>query len=51
MEGFGKLRRLHKETTQIEARIDEVFEVVGPEDRPCFSTPTHCPRSTVMLVL
>jgi len=33
MEGFGKLRRLHKETVQIEARIDEVFEVVEPEDR------------------
>lgn len=33
MEGFGKLRRLHRETARIEARIDEVFEVVEPEDR------------------
>jgi hypothetical protein len=33
MQGFGKLRRLHKETERIEARIDEVFEVVEPEDR------------------
>jgi hypothetical protein len=33
MEGFGKLRRLHGETAQIEARIDEVFEVIEPEDR------------------
>lgn len=33
MQGFGKLRRLHKETAQIEARIDEVFEVIEPEDR------------------
>jgi hypothetical protein len=33
MEGFGKLRRLHRETAQIEARIDEVFEVVEAEDR------------------
>jgi hypothetical protein len=33
MQGFGKLRRLRRETTQIEARIDEMFEVVEPEDR------------------
>ena len=33
MQGFGKLRRLHKETAQIESRIDEVFEVIEPEDR------------------
>jgi hypothetical protein len=33
MEGFGKLRRLHWETAQIEARIDQVFEAVEPEDR------------------
>ena len=33
MQGFGKLRRLHRETAQIEARIDEVFEVIEPEDR------------------
>lgn len=33
MRGFGKLRRLRKETTRIQARIDEAFEVVEPEDR------------------
>jgi len=33
MAGFGKLRRLHKETQAIQARIDEVFEIIEPEDR------------------
>ncbi|MEO8347939.1 MAG: hypothetical protein ABI610_03425 [Acidobacteriota bacterium] len=33
MQGFGKLRRLLKETARIQARIDETFEVIGPEDR------------------
>jgi hypothetical protein len=33
MGGFGKLRRLRKETARIQARIDEVFEVIEPEDR------------------
>lgn len=33
MQGFGKLRRLHKETARIQARIDEEFEVIEPEDR------------------
>lgn len=33
MQGFGKLRRLRKETKRIQASIDEVFEVVEPEDR------------------
>lgn len=33
MRGFGKLRRLHTETVRIEARIDEAFEVIEPEDR------------------
>ena len=33
MRGFGKLRRLRKETGRIQARIDEAFEVVDPEDR------------------
>jgi hypothetical protein len=32
MEGFGKLRRLRKETQRIQARIDERFEVIEPED-------------------
>lgn len=33
MQGFGKLRRLHKETQRIQARIDEQFEIIEPEDR------------------
>jgi hypothetical protein len=33
MRGFGKLRRLHRETERIEARIQDAFEVVEPEDR------------------
>jgi hypothetical protein len=33
MEGFGKLRRLRKETQRIQARIDERFEAIEPEDR------------------
>jgi hypothetical protein len=33
MQGFGKLRRLRKETTRIQDRIDEAFEVIEPEDR------------------
>ena len=33
MQGFGKLRRLRKETEHVQARIDEAFEVIEPEDR------------------
>ena len=33
MQGFGKLRRLRKETARIQARMEEAFEVVEPEDR------------------
>ena len=33
MKGFGKLRRLRKETRRIQARIEDAFEVVEPEDR------------------
>jgi hypothetical protein len=33
MQGFGNLRRLHKETVHIQSRIDEAFEVIEPEDR------------------
>jgi hypothetical protein len=33
MQGFGKLRRLRKETKRIQARVDHLFEVVEPEDR------------------
>jgi hypothetical protein len=33
MAGFGKLRRLRKETARIQSMIDEAFEVVEAEDR------------------
>lgn len=33
MQGFGKLRRLRRETQRIQARMDEQFEVIEPEDR------------------
>lgn len=33
MLGFGKLRRLRKETKRLQARIDKAFEVIEPEDR------------------
>ena len=33
MQGFGKLRRLRKETARIQDRIDEAFGVIEPEDR------------------
>lgn len=33
MQGFGKLRRLRKETARIQTRIDETFDVIEPEDR------------------
>ena len=33
MRGFGKLRRLRKETARIQKRIDAAFEVIEPEDR------------------
>jgi len=33
MRGFGGLRRLRAETRRIQARIDEAFEVIEPEDR------------------
>jgi hypothetical protein len=33
MQGFGKLRQLHKETARIQERINDAFEVVEPEDR------------------
>jgi hypothetical protein len=32
MAGFGKLRRLHKETRRIQALIDKTFDVIEPED-------------------
>lgn len=33
MSGFGKLQRLRKETTRVQALIDAEFETVGPEER------------------
>jgi len=33
MDGFGKLRRLRKETKRIQARIERTFEAIEPEDR------------------
>ena len=33
MRGFGKLRRLRRETRRIQARIDAQFGVIEPEDR------------------
>jgi hypothetical protein len=33
MQGFGKLRRMRKETARVQDRIDETFEVIDPEDR------------------
>jgi hypothetical protein len=33
MQGFGALRRLRKETKRIQARVDEIFEVIELEDR------------------
>jgi hypothetical protein len=33
MQGFGKLSRLREETLRIQARIDQAFEVIEPEDR------------------
>ena len=33
MEGFGKLKRLHKETVRIQAAIDREFASIEPEDR------------------
>jgi len=33
MQGFGKLRRLRRETARIQERVDETFEAVEPGDR------------------
>lgn len=32
MEGFGKLKRLRRETVRIQARIDQEFEKIEDED-------------------
>ena len=33
MQGFGKLKRLHKETVRVQSVVDREFEVIEPEDR------------------
>lgn len=33
MRGFGRLKRLHKETARVQSAVDEEFEVIEPEDR------------------
>jgi hypothetical protein len=33
MQGFGKLKHLHKETMRVQSVIDQEFEVIEPEDR------------------
>jgi len=33
MKGFGKLKRLHKETVRVQSVIDQEFEIIEPEDR------------------
>ena len=32
MQGFGKLKRLRRETGRVQAAIDAEFEVIEPED-------------------
>ena len=32
MQGFGKLKRLRRETRRVQAAIDAEFEVIEPED-------------------
>jgi hypothetical protein len=33
MKGFGKLKRLHRETARVQSVVDQEFEIVEPEDR------------------
>jgi hypothetical protein len=33
MQGFGRLKRLHKETVHVQSIIDQEFEIIEPEDR------------------
>jgi hypothetical protein len=33
MQGFGKLKRLHKETARVQSLVDREFEAIEPEDR------------------
>lgn len=32
MQGFGKLSSLHEETRRVQARVEEAFEIIDPED-------------------
>ena len=32
MKGFGKLKRLHRETVRVQSVVDREFEVIEPED-------------------
>jgi hypothetical protein len=33
MQGFGKLKRLHKETVRVQSVVDQEFRVIESEDR------------------
>jgi hypothetical protein len=33
MKGFGKLKRLHRETVRVQSIIDREFEAIAPEDQ------------------
>jgi hypothetical protein len=33
MQGFGRLKRLRKETVRVQSIIDQEFEIIEPEDR------------------
>ena len=32
MQGFGKLKRLHRETMRVQAAVDKEFRIIEPED-------------------
>jgi hypothetical protein len=32
MKGFGKLKRLRRETARVQSRVDQEFETIDPED-------------------
>jgi hypothetical protein len=33
MQGFGRLKRLHKETIRVQSIIDQEFEIIEVDDR------------------
>jgi hypothetical protein len=33
MQGFGRLKRLHKETVRVQSIIDQEFEIIEVDDR------------------